>query len=82
MTSQYLRTYFAERDLPNVTYEVDHNDFLHILTTESVIEAIMAAPAREQAAIADTIRRIEVFNPAEIHGFMGHLATCLVRTQF
>ena len=89
MSSQYLRTYFAERNLTNrlihITIESnDHHDGdIHMIDSDEVIRMIVdVAPANEQEQIATMIRKIEWSNPSAIHGFIDHLAECFCKTYW
>jgi hypothetical protein len=73
-SASYLRRFFAEKALEDQTYEITAPDgMLHLIPTGCVIEAIMAAPAREQDGIASILRRIDFAN-GDVHHFLRHLA--------
>lgn len=88
MTQQYLKTYFAERALPNRTisvtevYDFSERSRYHFIELDTIVEMLInVAPDREQRKVADKIREIEFKAPAEIHGYMNHLAVCFIDTQ-
>lgn len=75
--SRYLHTFFAEKDLPNVSFEVrSPNGTANWMDTETVIEAIYQAPPSEQTKIADMLRRIDFAN-GKVQPFLEHLAKAL-----
>tara|TARA_R110000803_G_scaffold107958_9_gene176206 strand:- start:2416 stop:2880 length:465 start_codon:yes stop_codon:yes gene_type:complete len=89
MSSQYLRTYFAERNLTDRVIKIDFvYDFgdrsaIHFIELADVINMVInVAPANEQEQIANMIRKIEFSNPSAIHGFIDHLAYCYVDRNF
>ena len=89
MSSQYLRTYFNERNLPeriitvNFVYDFGDRSAIHMIESSAVIDMVLnVAPAKEQENIANMIRKIEFSNPNAIHGFIDHLAYCYVDMNF
>ena len=78
MTStNYLKTFFAEKGLNDRLYEVEApNGDVHFITTDIVIEHIFAASSDEQTKIAAIIRKID-FHNGDVHHFLTHLATAL-----
>jgi hypothetical protein len=82
MSSQYLRTYFSERNLANDIITIEHNGNTHIIEGHAIIDMVLQAPVREQNQIANVIRKIEWTNPSAIGGFIVHLADCYIKTNF
>ena len=77
-THRYLTTFFKERELPTVQWELTSSDgTAHWITNEVVVEHIMAAPRHEQDQIADVIRQIDFAN-GDVNHFLKHLAGSLV----
>ena len=75
---QYLKTFFEEKKLPDVTWElVDNQGMTHIISNEVVIEAIDNAPKHEQEGIANMIRRIDFAN-GDVNDYLKHLAGALI----
>ena len=75
--TNYLKTFFAEKDLDDRLYEVEApNGDVHFISTEIVIEHIFVASNQEQTKIADIIRKID-FHNGDVHHFLTHLATAL-----
>lgn len=88
MSQRYLKTYFAERALPNRTisvtevYDFGERSRNHFIELDAIVEMLVnVAPDREQQMAADKIREIEFKAPAEIHGYMNHLAVCFINQQ-
>lgn len=76
--SQYLQTFFAEKQLPEVTWELtDKTGQLHWISNLVVIEHIFQAPKHEQKAIGDMIRKLD-FHNADINDYLKHLAGALI----
>lgn len=76
--SRYLQTFFAEKDLPEVHWELtDKTGCVHWISNEVVIEAILGAPKHEQKAIGDVVRRLDFVN-ADINDYLQHLAGALI----
>lgn len=76
-TATYLRRFFAEKALDERIYDVTAPDgTAHMIPTGCVIEAIHAAPAREQDQIAGALRQID-FRNGDVHHFLNHLAGAL-----
>lgn len=74
----YLKTFFDEKDLPQVDWELtDGNGVTNWIGNDVVIEAIGNAPISEQNAISDMIRRIDFAN-GDVNLFLRHLAQALV----
>ena len=77
MLNNYLKTFFAEKNLPIVQWEIAANDgTLNFISNEVVIEHIAIAPAHEQKKIANVIRKIDFAN-GDVNDFLKHLAGAL-----
>lgn len=80
-TTKYLKTFFAEKNLPEVTFELIAKDGMtHYMPNEVVIEHIMIAPASEQEKIATVIRKIDFAN-GDVNDFLKHLAGALIEVS-
>lgn len=78
MSKRYLEIFFAEKDLPFVTWEITAPDgVVHVIDTDVVKEAIFNASNEEQHEIANVIRRIDFAN-GDVNDFLHHLAKGLV----
>ena len=74
----YLKRFFAEKDLPEVSWELkDKQGVTHWISNEVVIEAIMGAPKYEQKAISHMLRRLDFAN-ANVNDYLKHLAGALI----
>jgi len=75
---KYLETFFAEKDLPEVNWDlVDNNGVGHSIGSVVVLEHIAIAPRHEQEAIANVIRRID-FDNGDVNDYLKHLAGALI----
>ena len=75
--AQYLKTFFEEKDLPYVAWELPGpKGTPNHLDNEVVIEAIHAAPEPEKKGIAAMIRRIDFAN-GDVNDYLKHLAGAL-----
>lgn len=75
---KYLKTFFDEKDLPNIEWEiVDENGVSHFISNVVVMEHIEIAPIAEQKKIADVIRKIDFAN-GDVNDYLKHLAGALI----
>lgn len=78
MLIKYLKTFFEEKQLPDVNWDLtDDNGVSHLIGSEVVLEHIASASADEQNKIADVIRRIDFAN-GDVNDFLKHLAGALI----
>jgi len=76
--TKYLEVFFDEKNLPYELFEIEASDgALHLIDNETVMETIAHAPAHEQKAIGDVIRKIDFAN-GDVNDFLKHLAISLV----
>lgn len=80
-TAKYLELFFEEKEIKFEAWEIEHNGNIHFIDNEYVIEAIKAAPAREQDQIANTLRKIDFAN-GNVNHFLKFLAEALIKTQY
>lgn len=74
----YLKTFFKEKQLPSVTWDlVDNEGVAHIISSDVVLEAMEQAPVSELHAIENVIRKID-FNDGDVNDFLKHLAGALI----
>jgi len=75
---KYLKTFFAEKNLPYIEWEIVAEDGMsHFISNVIVIEHIETAPVIEQNKIADVIRKID-FHNGDVNDYLRHLAGALV----
>lgn len=75
---KYLKTFFEEKQLPEMNWELTATDgTAHFISSAVVIEAISGAPKNEQEAIANVIRRIDFYN-GDVNDYLKHLAGALI----
>lgn len=78
MLIKYLETFFKEKQLPDVSWELTADDgTTHFIGSDVVREHIASASADEQNKIADVIRRIDFAN-GDVNDFLKHLAGALI----
>lgn len=76
--SRFLKTFFAEKQLPEVNWElVDKNGTTHWISNLVVIEHIFQAPKAEQQAIGDMVRKLD-FHNADVNDYLKYLAGALI----
>lgn len=77
--AEYLKTFFEEKQVPYKAFEVQSPDgTVNYIPNEVVIEHIMIASEKEQAQIAEIIRKIDFVN-GDINHFLEHLAGALAQ---
>ena len=78
MSTRYLKTFFEEKQLPEVTWSLEVDGFIHIMSNETVIAQILVAPPEEQRGIANMIRKIDFVN-GDVNDYLKHLGTALAK---
>lgn len=74
----YLRTFFNEKDLPDVSWELTAKDGVpHIISNEVVMEHIETSSVNEQRKIAGVILKID-FENGDVNHFLKHLAGAII----
>jgi len=76
--TQYLETFFQEKQLPEVNWELTGPSGTNFISNEVVIEHILSAPLYEQKQIAQIIRKIDFAN-GDVNHFLHHLAGALIK---
>ena len=76
--NDYLTTFFEEKDLPTVSWEITSKDgtWNHI-SNEVVIEHVLATQGDERRKIENVIRKID-FQNGDVNHFLRFLAGVLV----
>jgi len=79
MSKKYLETFFEEKNLPYVEWEIVGADGTpHFIDSDVVKEAILFSTSpEERRKIADIIRKID-FQNGDVNHFLHHLAKGLV----
>ena len=80
-TATFFNTFFAEKDLTELTYEVESkNDSIfgntHLIPTTAVIEKIKTTRGDEAKQIENILRQID-FKNGDVHHFLRHLAQAM-----
>lgn len=78
MPTHYLRGFFAEKEIPEVTWDLrDRDGTWHHMPNTVVVEHIAKCSPGEAKQIADVLRRIDFAN-ADVNHFLRHLAGALI----
>ncbi len=78
MLIKYLKTFFEEKQLPDVSWELTADDgTAHFIGSDVVLEHIALASADEQNKIAKVIRVID-FDNGDVNLYLKHLAGALI----
>ena len=78
---QYHETFFEEKKLPFVSWELQDNEGVtHFIDSDVVLEHIELASAYEQNKIAGVIRQID-FENGDINLYLRHLAGALINRR-
>ncbi len=80
-TASFFNTFFAEKDLEELTYEVESkNDSIfgttHLIPSTAVIEKIKTTRGEEAKQIENILRQID-FRNGDVHHFLRHLAQAM-----
>lgn len=80
MSIRYLRTFFKEKDLPEVMFEVKSpNGTVNLIHNSVVIEHILKRASNDELnQITNIIRKIDFAN-GDVNHFLGHLAQALAK---
>lgn len=77
-TDRYLKTFFEEKGLGVVAWEITSSDGTwNMLNNCVVLEAVNNCSQQEKTAIANMIRRIDFAN-GDVNDYLKHLAQALV----
>ena len=79
MPTKYLQDFFAEKDIPEVTFEVEGPEWgTNFIPNTVVAEHIAQTSGDEAKKIADVLRQIDFAN-GDVNHFFKHLAGALAR---
>jgi hypothetical protein len=79
MPTKFLRDFFAEKDIPEKTFEVEGPDWgTNYIPNTVVVEHIAICPASEIEKLENILRKIDFAN-GDVNHFLGHLAKALAR---
>lgn len=76
MPTKYLRDFFAEKDIAEVTFEVAGDSGVNHIPNAVVVEHIAKVDAAEAGKLAGVLRRIDFAN-GDVNHFLAHLAQAL-----
>lgn len=77
----WFKTFIEEKNLPFKLFEIEKDDTVHLIDSETVIDLIKKASEDEQSFIKTTLVQLDFVN-ADIHHFFEHLATCYILTNY
>ena len=79
MPTEYLQNFFAEKDIPEMTFEVQGPEWgTNFIPNTVVVEHIAQTSADEAKQIEDVLRQIDFAN-GNVNHFLQHLAGALAR---
>ena len=79
MPTKYLRAFFAEKDIPEVTFEVEGPEWgTNFIPNTVVVEHIAKVCVDEAKGIAGILRKIDFAN-GDVNHFLAHLAKALAK---
>jgi len=73
MPTEFLRRFFAEKDIPPRIFEVSGGENNHTIPNTVVVEAIAGTQGEERRKIEETLRKLDFAN-GDINHFLEHLA--------
>lgn len=77
MPTKYLRDFFAEKDIPAKTFEIEGSEWgTNFIPNEVVVEHMLQMGKDEAKAVEDILRKIDFAN-GDVNHFLGHLAKAL-----
>lgn len=79
-TSQYLKKYFEEKEIPYQLFEIKDNSTgtTHFIDTDVIIECIQSTGMGEKLAIANTLKKLDYYNTSTT-SYFKFLAGVLVK---
>lgn len=72
-----LKTFFEEKQIPFIEWEIEHNGVMHYIDTNVVIEAVLSTTGEERNKIAGTLFALD-FNNASIVDYLHFLAKAMI----
>lgn len=81
MTNPYIETFFREKEIPFVIFQIEHKGQVHFVKNTYIIELIKELPYSETKLIEVALRRLD-FTNQDINHYLEHLARGYVETNF
>jgi hypothetical protein len=78
LPTEFLRNFFAEKDIPETTFEVEGPSGMNMIPNTVVVEHMQLCPAHELKGIEGILRKIDFAN-GDVNHFLGHLAKALAK---
>lgn len=79
MPTEYLQNFFAEKDIPEATFEVEGPEWgTNFIPNTVVVEHMTQIGEDEARQIEGVLRKID-FHNGDVNHFLGHLAKALAR---
>lgn len=76
MPTKYLRDFFAEKEIPETTFEVDGPSGPNAIPNAVVVEHIAQCSVAEATEIGNVLRKIDFAN-GDVNHFLAHLAKAI-----
>lgn len=81
MPTQYLRRFFEEKKIPEVTWDLtDEQGTSHHMPNTVVVEHIATCGVDEARKIGDVLRKIDFAN-GDVNHFLRHLAGAIINRR-
>lgn len=81
MPTRYLRLFFQEKEIPEVTWDLrDEQGSWHHMPNTVVVEHIAKCNKEEATKIGDVLRKIDSLN-GDVNDFFQHLAGALINRK-
>jgi hypothetical protein len=75
-----LNKFFDEKQIPYTSWEIKHNDEIHFINSEVVIEAILSSCGDERRKISGTLFVLDMRND-DIVDYLHYLAKAMIATS-
>jgi hypothetical protein len=79
--ASYFDRFFAEKEIPFQTFEVEFEGMVHFIDNETVIDLVKETKGGERKSIESTLRKIDFAN-GDVNHFLRHLAEGYVKSNF
>lgn len=81
MPTKYLRDFFAEKDIPEVSWDLKDNEGTwHFMSNVVVVEHMTLISEAEAEQIANVLRKIDFAN-GDVNHFLQHLAGAIINRR-
>lgn len=77
----WFETFISEKEIPYSMFELDHNNEIHFIDSDTVIDLIKNASPGEQKTIKNALVYLD-FRNADINDYLKHLAICYLKSNY